>query len=91
MTRIADLIEYLKENGVNFRLHSHTPAYSAHEVAMATHSTDAQTVKTLVINACIRTHSIRMAFADFERLVRLIVMTVAVPSAIKSRALQEVM
>jgi Ala-tRNA(Pro) deacylase len=51
MTNVSKLVKYLSDNGVDFRVQSHLPAYSAHNVAMATHVHDSKVAKVLAIHA----------------------------------------
>ncbi|MBX2991743.1 MAG: YbaK/EbsC family protein [Bacteroidetes bacterium] len=51
MSATNELFRYLQNNGVEFRVHSHLPAFSAHDVALATHVPENQTAKALVVKA----------------------------------------
>jgi Ala-tRNA(Pro) deacylase len=51
MAKIGDIIEYLRKNGVYYELIEHPPAFSAHEVAIASHVQDKDLAKTLVVKA----------------------------------------
>ena len=51
MSAMNELVRYLQNNGTEFRIHSHLPAFSAHDVALATHVPDNVTAKTLVVKA----------------------------------------
>lgn len=51
MAKTFDLVRYLTANGVGFRLLRHVPAFSAHEVAHATHVPDKALAKTLLVKA----------------------------------------
>jgi len=153
--KLMNLIRYLDNSNVDYRVRRHVPAYKAHDVAVATHVPDSTMAKTLIVragqqiwmvvlradyridqrllrdaleqhsihlvpeeeletlfpnceigamppfgnlfgipvivnkqiaeedeivfNACTHTDSIRMKYKDFERLVKPIVATVAVP------------
>jgi hypothetical protein len=48
MTKANELVKCLSDNDVEFRVHSHLPAYSAHSVAMATHVHDSNVAKVAV-------------------------------------------
>jgi len=47
----TNLVQYLNKTGVSFELLSHIPAFSAHEVATATHVQDKELAKTIIISA----------------------------------------
>ena len=47
----TNLIQYLNKTGVPFELLSHVPAFSAHDVAAATHVPDKELAKTIIIRA----------------------------------------
>ncbi len=51
MAKLGDIIDYLKRNGVPYEIIEHAPAYSAHEVAVASHVPDKDLAKTLIIHA----------------------------------------
>ena len=51
MAKIGDVIEYLKKNSVSYELIEHAPAFSAHEVAVASHVPDKDLAKTLIVRA----------------------------------------
>lgn len=51
MSTIHELIRYLNDNGVEFRVHRHLPAFSAHDVARATHAPEEQVAKSLLVKA----------------------------------------
>ena len=51
MARTHDLIKYLTANNASFRLLRHAPAFSAHDVAQATHVPDTALAKTLLVKA----------------------------------------
>lgn len=51
MAKLGDIIEYLKKNGVYFELIEHAPAFSAHDVAVASHVQDKDLAKTLIVKA----------------------------------------
>jgi Ala-tRNA(Pro) deacylase len=50
MAILGDMVDYLKHNGVSYEIIEHTPAFSAHEVAVASHVQDKDLAKTLVVN-----------------------------------------
>jgi Ala-tRNA(Pro) deacylase len=50
MARLSDLIKYLNENNVPHLVLRHSPAFSAHEVAAATHVPDSVLAKTVVLH-----------------------------------------
>lgn len=47
----ARLMKYLNDKGVEFTLINHTPAFTAHQVAAATHVRDREMAKTVLVNA----------------------------------------
>jgi Ala-tRNA(Pro) deacylase len=49
MAKLGDVTDYLKRNGVPFEIIEHTAAYSAHEVAVASHVPDKELAKTLIV------------------------------------------
>ena len=51
MAKLGDVIEYLKRNNVPYEIIEHVPAFSAHEVAVATHVQDKDLAKSLVVHA----------------------------------------
>jgi Ala-tRNA(Pro) deacylase len=51
MAKLGDVIEYLKRNNVPYEVIDHTPAFSAHEVALASHVQEKDLAKTLIVNA----------------------------------------
>ncbi|MEK9138683.1 MAG: YbaK/EbsC family protein [Bacteroidota bacterium] len=51
MAKVSELLRYLNNNHVEYQVHSHMPAFSAHDVAMATHVPDRDMAKTLVVQA----------------------------------------
>jgi Ala-tRNA(Pro) deacylase len=50
MTR-ENLVRYLKNSGFPFEIIPHKPAYTAHEVASASHVSDKELAKTVVVRA----------------------------------------
>jgi Ala-tRNA(Pro) deacylase len=50
MAKLGDMVDYLKRNGVSYEIIDHNPAFSAHEVAVASHVEDKDLAKTLVVN-----------------------------------------
>jgi Ala-tRNA(Pro) deacylase len=51
MAKIGDMVDYLKRNGVSYEIIEHVAAFSAHEVAVASHVQDKDLAKTLVVLA----------------------------------------
>jgi Ala-tRNA(Pro) deacylase len=51
MARLGDMVDYLKRNGVPYEVIEHAPAFSAHEVAVASHVQDKDLAKTLIVHA----------------------------------------
>jgi len=51
MAKMSDLLKYLNLTGVQYQVISHVPAYSAHSVALATHTPDRELAKTLLVRA----------------------------------------
>jgi Ala-tRNA(Pro) deacylase len=51
MAKLGDMIDYLKKNGVSYEVIDHVPAFTAHEVAVASHVPDKDLAKTLVVQA----------------------------------------
>ena len=47
----TNLLQYLNKTGVPFELLNHVPAFSAHDVAAATHIPDSESAKTIIIRA----------------------------------------
>ena len=47
----TNLLQYLNKTGVPFELLTHVPAFSAHDVAAATHIPDSESAKTIIIRA----------------------------------------
>jgi len=47
----TNLVQYLNQSGIPFELVTHLPAFSAHDVASATHVTDKELAKTIIIHA----------------------------------------
>jgi Ala-tRNA(Pro) deacylase len=57
MAKIGDVLEYLKRSSVPYEIIEHPPAYSAHDVAIASHVQDKQLAKTLIVHT---DHTYRM-------------------------------
>jgi Ala-tRNA(Pro) deacylase len=51
MARLGDMVDYLKRNGVSYEVIEHAPAFSAHEVAVASNMQDKDSAKTLIVHA----------------------------------------
>jgi Ala-tRNA(Pro) deacylase len=51
MAKLGDVLDYLKRNSVPYEVLEHAPAYSAHEVAVASHVPDKELAKSLIIEA----------------------------------------
>ena len=51
MAKLSDVIEYLKRNNAPYEVIDHAPAYSAHEVALASHVLEKDLAKTLIVYA----------------------------------------
>ncbi len=51
MAKLDDVIDYLKRNNVQYDVIEHTPAFSAHEVAVVSHVPEKDLAKTLIVNA----------------------------------------
>lgn len=49
MAKMEDVVRYLNLNRVPFEVLAHSAAYSAHDVALATHVPDAELAKTLLV------------------------------------------
>jgi Ala-tRNA(Pro) deacylase len=49
MAKLGDMIDYLKKNGVSYEVIDHVPAFTAHEVAVASHVPDKDLAKTLIV------------------------------------------
>jgi Ala-tRNA(Pro) deacylase len=49
MAKMTDLLRYLNSNKVDFQVIEHDPAFSAHEVAVATHVPEGEMAKAIVI------------------------------------------
>jgi len=50
LAKLSDVIEYLKHNNVHYEVIEHAPAFSAHEVAVASHVPEKELAKTLILN-----------------------------------------
>lgn len=51
MAKIGDVVDYLKRNSIPYEIIDHAPAYSAHEVAVASHVPEKDLAKTLIVQA----------------------------------------
>jgi len=51
MTTIDRFLAYLNENDVHYQLLVHTPAFTAHQLARASHVPDSELAKTLLVRA----------------------------------------
>ena len=51
MATLNDLTRYLDNNAIEYRIMTHVPAYSAHNVAMVTHVPDEEMAKTVLVRA----------------------------------------
>ncbi len=51
MAKFGDVMSFLKKNNIPFEVIEHPPAYSAHEVAVASHVPDKDLAKTLIVQA----------------------------------------
>jgi Ala-tRNA(Pro) deacylase len=51
MAKLGDLIDYINRNGVRYEVIEHAPAYSAHEVAVASHVAEKDLAKTLIAHS----------------------------------------
>lgn len=51
MAKLGDVLEYLAHNNVQYEVLEHAPAFSAHEVALASHVPEKNLAKTLIVNA----------------------------------------
>ena len=49
MAKASDLQRYLNNNGIHYTILQHDPAFTAHSVAVATHVSDKQLVKSIVL------------------------------------------
>src|SRR5271157_1808098 len=49
MAKMSDLLHYLNSNKVDFQVIEHDPAYSAHDVAVATHVPEGEMAKAIVV------------------------------------------
>lgn len=76
MAKLTDLMRYLENNKVEYRIMEHTPAFSAHEVAVAVHVPERELAKAILVRIDDRywmtvlrsdhrlnTHTIKRAFA----------------------------
>lgn len=51
MAKLGDVVIYLKKNNIPYEVIEHQAAFSAHEVAVASHVQDKDLAKTLIIHA----------------------------------------
>jgi Ala-tRNA(Pro) deacylase len=51
MAKFDRLLKYLNDNNVHYQVLSHTEAFTAHQVAMASHVPDRAVAKTLLVKA----------------------------------------
>lgn len=51
MAKIADLTKYLNDNKIQYQVISHDPAFTAHDVARATHVPDSELAKAIIVRA----------------------------------------
>lgn len=51
MAKIADLAKYLNDNKVQYQIIAHDPAYTAHDVARASHVPDYELAKAIIVRA----------------------------------------
>jgi Ala-tRNA(Pro) deacylase len=51
MAKFDRLLKYLNENNVHYQVLSHTEAFTAHQVALASHVPDRNVAKTLLVKA----------------------------------------
>lgn len=51
MAKIADLEKYLNDNKIQFQVIAHDPAFTAHDVARATHVPDSELAKAIIVRA----------------------------------------
>lgn len=51
MAQIADLTKYLDDNKIQYQVITHDPAFTAHEVARATHVPDSELAKAIIVRA----------------------------------------
>lgn len=49
MAKMSDLLRYLNSNKVEFQVIEHDPAFSAHDVAVATHVQEGEMAKAIVV------------------------------------------
>ena len=49
MAKLGDMINYLKKNSVHYEVIEHTPAFTAHDAAVASHVPDKDLAKTLIV------------------------------------------
>lgn len=51
MAKIADLMKYLNDNKIQYQVIAHDPAFTAHDVARATHVPDSELAKAIIVRA----------------------------------------
>ena len=51
MAKLGDMIDYLKKISVRYEVIEHSPAFTAHEAAVASHVPDKDLAKTLILQA----------------------------------------
>ncbi len=51
MAKIADLAKYLNDNKIQYQVIAHDPAFTAHDVARATHVPDSELAKAIIVRA----------------------------------------
>jgi Ala-tRNA(Pro) deacylase len=51
MAKLGDVIGYINHSSVPYQVIEHAPAYSAHEVAVASHVAEKDLAKTLIVHA----------------------------------------
>ncbi len=50
MAKTTDLQRYLNNNGISYRVIEHDPAFSSHDVSMATHIPENQIAKAIILD-----------------------------------------
>jgi len=51
MAKIADLAKYLNDNKIQYQVIAHDPAFTAHDLARATHVPDSELAKAIIVRA----------------------------------------
>lgn len=51
MAKLADLAKYLNDNKIQYQAIAHDPAFTAHDVARATHVPDCELAKAIIVRA----------------------------------------